>query len=260
MNLSKSIKFVENNSTSPFDHVRLEFILNRSLPKNDELNEIITTQRSDGSWSPFWAQGRSSLDATCYRLALLEQVGIKNHIVIEHAINYLLSQMNELGYFEEDSSLSDVCPPWARPGDIKARLYLTTNCAFWINYFTADLDKRIVSYLRGHISEGRVDSFLHTQWILGGLFYSLELFEDSREVFHSLNEIIDEMSADNLAWLINTLIASGVDRDEKIIKCSINRLINQINENGSWSSDDGSWKDIHTTLEAIRAITYVSSS
>jgi DNA phosphorothioation-dependent restriction protein DptG len=105
-----------------------------------------------------------------------------------------------------------------------------------------------------------VDSFLHTQWILGGLFYSLGLFEESREVFCSLNEIIDEMSADNLAWLVNTLIASGVDKDEKIIKHSIDRLINQINDNGSWSSDDGTWKDIHTTLEAIRAITYVSSA
>jgi hypothetical protein len=108
MDLSKSIKFVESNSTSPFDLVRLKYILYRALPKNDELNEIITTQRSDGSWSPFWAHGRSSLDATCYRLALLEQVGIKNHLAIEHAIKFLLSQMNEHGYFEEDSSLSEV--------------------------------------------------------------------------------------------------------------------------------------------------------
>lgn len=260
MNLSKSIDYVKTNSENPFDHARLEFILSSTLPRNEELREIIVTQRTDGSWSPFWAPDRSSLNATCYRLALLEQVGIKKHSSINRSMEYLSKQMNDHGYFEEDNSLVDLCPPWAKPGDIKARLYITANCAFWINYYTAGLDKRVVSYLLEHSRDGRVNSFLHTTWLIGGLLFSLGLIKEARVVLLSLTEHIDEMSPDNLSWLINTLIVSGVDKSELIIESSVARLASLINDDGSWSSDDGTWKDIHTTIEAIRALKFASNS
>lgn len=259
MNLSKSIDYVRANSKKSFDHARLEFILYGTLPENEELNEIIDTQRTDGSWSPFWAPDKSSIDATCYRLALLEQVGVRNHFIIDRSMEYLSKQINGFGYFEEDNSLVDICPPWAKPGDLKARLYITANCAFWINYYTTSLDKGVVSYLLEHSMDGRVNSFLHTKWLIGGLLLSLGFDKESKIVLQTLYEQIDEMSSDNLSWLINTLIVSGIDSNEDIIKSSATRLASLINDDGSWSSDDGTWKDVHTTLEALRVLNFVSN-
>jgi hypothetical protein len=51
-----------------------------------------------------------------------------------------------------------------------------------------------------------------------------------------------------------------VNSEEDIIKKSITRLIELKKNDGSWSSDDGSWKDIHTTIESIRALSYVDIS
>ncbi|BFH60460.1 MULTISPECIES: prenyltransferase/squalene oxidase repeat-containing protein [Paenibacillus] len=261
MSLSKSIEYVKQNSTDPFDIVRLKNILDRKIPDDEELVGLIKSQRQDGSWSPFWAKDSSSLDATCYRLAMLEQAGIKTHPVIERAIEFITKQMNEMGYFEENNIPIDMCPPWVMPGDIKARLYLTANCGFWINHYSSNIDNRIITYLREHIDiNGNINSYLHTNWLIGGLFYSLGLFKEAEAIFQCLCEQFPKLSSDNLAWLINTLIVSGVNNEEEIIKKSITRLIELRNNDGSWSSDDGSLKDIHTTIESIRALSCVGIS
>ena len=258
MSLDKSIEYVKRNSTDPFDTVRMQYILNGKIPNDEELKELITTQRQDGRWSPFWAQDNSSLDATCYRLATLEQAGINQHPVIDRAIDFITKHMNEKGYFEEDNIPLDSCPPWVMPGDIKARLYLTANCGFWIYYYTSNIDDRIIAYLREHIDhEGNMNSFLHTNWLTGGLFYSLGLNKEAETIFQYLVEQCSTLSSDNLAWLINTLIVSEVSCEEEVIVKSIARLIDLKKSDGSWSSDDGPWKDIHTTIESIRALRYV---
>jgi len=258
LDFDKSIEFVTLNSTDPFDIVRLEYILSQKVPGNEELENIILSQRRDGSWSPFWAEGSSSLDATCYRLALLEQAGIRKHRVIDQAIDFITSRMHEDGSFEEELALKDLCPPWAVPGEVGPTIYITANCAFWINYYTSSVDPRTVMFLESQIKDNAtIPSFLHTYWLIGGLFHSIGMDEAAKPIFQRLVERCSEMSADNLTWLINTLIASRVDREAEVIRVSASYLARLQQHDGSWRSDDGAWKDVHTTLEAIRALRYI---
>jgi hypothetical protein len=259
MELEKAIQYVRSYSSDPIESIRLDYLLNKQVPSNEQIKELITSQREDGSWSPFWAPGQSSLDATCYRLAILEQVGIKNHYVISKAIDFLSNCMNESGVFEEDKKLANVCPPWVQPGDIKSQLYLTSNCGFWINYYSLKgVSSKPIKYLSSQLgNEGEINSFLHTYWLVGGLFYSIGMQTEAYLIFNNLIRRLSEMSADNLAWLLNTLIASGVPKDEVIIKQAIRKLLTLQHDDGGWTSDDGSWRNVHTTLEAKRAINLV---
>lgn len=258
MHLDKALEFVKTNSSDPFDLVRLDHTLHNKLPKDDQLFDITSTQRSDGGWAPFWAEGVSSVDATCYRLALLEQAGVKQHRVIDNALKFLHRHLHEGSYYEEDHSLRDVCPPWAKPEDKKARLYLTSNCAFWTNYYTSTVDENIINYLIEHIDcTGKIESYLHTKWLIAGLFIQKNLGEKAKIVLASLETEITNMSADNLAWMINTLLISGLSKEEPLVNHAVIRLSELQLADGSWISDDGEWKSVHTTLESIRAIHFI---
>ncbi len=115
---------------------RLNIVLSRSHEAIAEaIDELVREQRSDGGWEPLWAAGSSSVDATCYRLAHCEQLGLTDHELIRRAISFLMTRQQSDGSFEEWTELAAVAPPWAMPGDIAARIYLTAHTGFWIRYY-----------------------------------------------------------------------------------------------------------------------------
>ncbi|MHB1630375.1 MAG: prenyltransferase/squalene oxidase repeat-containing protein [Bacilli bacterium] len=205
--IQSAIQFVRNHGNK-VEQARLNVLLQADNLVQEAVQELKGTQREDGSWSPFWASDASSLDATCYRLAQSEQLGIKEADFIDHAISFIIGRQNHDGSFEEAAELASVAPPWAMPGDGPAKIYLTANAGYWIRRYNSSasclsqIEALLISQLN---DQGYLPTFLHANWLAAGLLHSLGDHTHAESIMNYLLAKLPELEASNLAWLINAL-------------------------------------------------------
>jgi hypothetical protein len=207
---------------------------------------------------PLWARDYSSLDATCFRLAQAEQMGLSgSERAVKRAVHFLAQRQKPDGSWEEDKKVADLAPPWAKPGDLAARLYLTSNCALWLALL-GDTDRRVskaADYLVMHQDlSGHLPGFLHTHWLAGGLWYRLKRQEPAELAFEYLGMRMNDLAVSNLSWLITTLSVAGVPPDHSLVNTAASLLEQSQQEDGRWLSEDGPTQEVHATLEALRAL------
>jgi squalene cyclase len=239
------------------EQARLRHLLDREHPAPAIMQQVLAGQREDGGWCPFWASDYSSLDATCFRLAQAEQLGMTaNEAAVRHALTFLARRQHEDGSWEEEERMAEDTPPWATPGVLAAHLYLTANCGFWLAALgdPSENAQRAASYLQRHLDEeGQLPSFLHAHWLAGGLWYRIH-WQEAIRVFSYLQRRLSDLAVSNLAWLLSTLLLAGVPSDHPLIEQAASRLEQQQEQDGRWPSEDGSARDVHTTLEAMRVL------
>jgi hypothetical protein len=256
MNLEKAKLFVIKNGNA-VEQARLKYILTNEHPSENVKADLFANQRPDGGWSPFWAENYSSLDATCFRLAQAEQLGItQSEIAIKNAVNFLAQRQSSYGSWEEDIQVADSAPPWAKPGDLSAKLYLTSNCGLWLALL-GNPDKRALKaaeFLQTYLDkDGWLPGFMHTLWLAGGMWHKLD-WQAYRQTFEYLKNRVSELTSSNLSWLITTLFAAGVPPKHPLVEEAAVILEQQQKHDGYWKSDDGTSQNVHSTLEAIRAL------
>src|SRR6266571_1829629 len=100
----------------PVDRARLSYLRSGLAPPADVLAKAEMGEAPGGGWPAFWAGDTASVDATCFRLAELDDLGALHREPARRAL----------------AALADTAPDWARPGDPEARLYLTANAGFWL--------------------------------------------------------------------------------------------------------------------------------
>jgi len=257
MNFVKAIQFIKHNGND-VEQARLNYILADEPPSDEVIANLFARQRSDGGWSPFWVDNYSSLDATCFRLAQAEQLGItQSEIAVMRAVNFLAQRQSSDGSWEEDEKVTDSAPPWAKPGDLSAKLYLTANCGLWLALFGNPDNKALkaAEYLRTHFDQdGHLPSFLHTHWLVGGLWHKLNWQESTKRIFEYLSKRINDLASSNLSWLITTMCAAGVPISHHLVDKAVSLLEQSQQDDGYWESEDGPSQNVHSTLEAIRAL------
>lgn len=257
MNYESAIAFVRKHGTG-VEQARLRYILHGEHIGQQVVNDLLTHQRADGGWAPFWASDYSSLDATCFRLAQAEQLGISDsETPVRRAIRFLVQRQRADGSWEEDESVAPVAPLWAQPGEKSARLYLTANCGFWVATFGVGdaTAMRAADYLQSHLApNGHLPSFLHAHWLAGGLWYRLNHRESAQRALNYLSTRLPDMSGNHLTWLLTTLLSAGIPADNTLIQTAASRLEEHQSADGHWASDDGPHQDVHVTLEALRAL------
>src|SRR5215469_11290399 len=113
------------------DRARLSWLRSGTAPQPDVVATAEAGQAPEGGWPGVWG-GLPSIDATCFRLAELDDLGALERPAARRAMTWLASRQRPDGTWEEDASLADSAPPWAQPGDPEARLYLTANAGFWL--------------------------------------------------------------------------------------------------------------------------------
>lgn len=255
---ARAIAFVRAQGSAS-ELSRLRILLEGTQPTAEEAAIILADQRADGGWAPFWAGDYSAVDATCFRLAQAEQGGIHpEHTAIQRAAQFLRERQRSDGSWEEDAAVADAAPPWARPGDLSARLYLTANSAYWLaRLLPSDAAAgRGAAVLRVHLDEhGSMPTFRHAHWLAAGMWYRLGEAAIAERVLAALLHQVDETTpASSLSWLITCLRAVDVPADHPTVAKALSLLERCQRADGAWTSEDGPSADAPTTLEALRAL------
>jgi hypothetical protein len=249
-------------------------------PSSSEVKQqLLDGQRPDGGWAPCWANDYSSLDATCYRLAQAEMAHLSPP---QMALEFLRSRQRSDGSWEEGESVRELTPPWAKPGDLAARLYLTANCSWWLinarSYGFLEYEAeatRASAYLERYQTEdGFLPSFIQTLWLAAALWIQLSwkgspmpvnLHESLPEMPESAKRTLDYLTiqlddatpAGALGWMLTTLASPfGVPRDHLVMVKATGLLSEHQRPDGGWTSEDGPERDVWVTLQALRAIYY----
>jgi hypothetical protein len=264
------------------DRARLAWLRSGITPPPEVLDKVELGATLDGGWPAFWGGDVGSIDATCFRLGELDDLGSLDRPAARRALVWLASRQGPDGMWEEDKSLAGVAPPWAQPGDEEAKLYLTTNAAYWLivggpgeegRKEPADDDAlppldlgrdssehaaRIVRAAEAFRASLRPDgswpSFLITGWLGCAVLYHLGWFYESAQIQVALAERVPQMSPADTASLFAALRRVGMSDDDWLLGAARRRLAETQRSDGGWESDDGDQFNVHTTLTAIRAL------
>lgn len=240
------------------DRARLSYLRTGTPPADSVLIDAEIGQARNGGWPATWNGAVASIDATCFRLAELDDLGGLDRPAARAALDWLASRQRPDGTWEEDEALAGEAPPWARPGDPEAILYLTTNTAFWLTasgqpaYAEAvDAAARMIA---GNVGpDGSWPSFLVSGWLGAAVLYHQGAFYESARLQIMLGERLPRMSPADVAWMAAALRRAGLSTDDHLLVSARRRLAETQRTDGGWPSDDGDAFDVHTTLMAIRA-------
>jgi hypothetical protein len=252
------------------DRARLSWLRSGITPPPEVLAKVELGQTPGGGWPAFWADDVPSIDATCFRLGELDDLGALDRPPARQALAWLIARQRPDGTWEEDESLAGTAPIYARPGDPEARLYLTANAGFWLAvggppvpppaaeanaHAHAEVVARATQAFRAALrDDGTWPSYLVAGWLGGALLYHAGWFYEAAQIQVILAERVPDMSPADVAWLAAALRRVGMSNDDWLLTAARKRLTETQRSDGGWPSDDGEAFDVHTTLTAIRAL------
>jgi hypothetical protein len=206
-------------------------------------------QREDGGFAPFWAPGASSLDATCYRLQQLAGLGDAIEHIADRARRFLVDRQRADGFFTEDEALAGQAPPWARPGDLGATLYLSANCAGQLVGHANGAVAAAARAIAAHVAaDGRLSTFVHGHWLAVSVLAAAGMDDLAARVLQTIEGQVDQLGPTALAWLATTVPDSSAAGRARA------RLAALQQPDGRWASEDGPQSDAGTTLAVLRTV------
>jgi hypothetical protein len=242
------------------DRARLAYIRTGTFPAQEIYANIESRQAASGGWPAQYDDKVASVDATCFRLAELDDLAGLGRPSARRALEWLAKRQRLDGCWEEDPALHASAPAWAKPGDPEARFYLTANAAYWLAVGWAedvsydDQLTRAAQAIRDSLEEnGTWPGFLVSGWLAAAVLHKTEWFYESARMFVVLAERVPTMSAADIAWMAAALRRAGVGTEDALLVAARNRLTATQRSDGAWPSDDGAAFDVHTTLTALRA-------
>ncbi|MFG3697098.1 prenyltransferase/squalene oxidase repeat-containing protein [Micromonospora sp. NPDC047620] len=253
------------------DRARLSRLRTGAPVPVELLDEAEAGQAPGGGWPAVLGGEVASVDATCFRLAELDDLGALGRPAARHALDWLAARQLPDGGWEEDPRLAGLAPEWARPGDPEARLYLTANAGYWLTVAGLDaraagpLDHRVGGAYAGVVQaaahalatalapDGSWPSFLPAGWLSAAVLHRQQMYDESARIQAVLAERVPKMSPADVAWLAATLRRVEGNEEQWLFVAARRRLAETQRSDGGWDSDDGHQFDVHTTLTAIRA-------
>jgi len=251
------------------DRARLSHLRTGAPPAEEILDQLERGQTPAGGWPVKPHDPVASVDATCFRLAELDDLSALGRPVAQRALRWLVSCQRPDGCWEEDASLAGSAPPWAAPGDRDARFYLTASAAFWLAIAAGDAQvadpgvpspyepslQRAAAALRAQVDEsGAWPGFLSSGWLAAGALHRNGDFYEAARMFVTLRDRVPTMSAGDAAALIVAAIRAGLGPDDALVVAAQQRLAATQRHDGAWTSGDDESFNVETTLTALRAL------
>ena len=250
----------------PVERARLSYLRTGAEPPPGVLDRIESGQTPAGGWPASGESSVPSVDATCFRLSELDDLGGLRGTQVDRALAWLAEVQRDDGTWQEDESLAPEAPPWAMPGDPEATLYLTAVAGFWMTVAEVETHphheeparyaKVLAAAARYVVAQLRPDgswpSFLATGWHAAGLLHEQEFFYESARVQLVLGDRIGDMSPADVANMAAALRRVNLG-DDWLLQSARKRLGETQRTDGGWDSDEGPVFDVNITLTAIRA-------
>src|SRR3954454_7432581 len=115
----------------PVERARLSYLRTGQRPDPAIIDRIVSGQTESGGWPASTDGDVPSVDATCFRLNELDDLGGLHGEAVDRALGWLASVQRPDGTWQENESLAAEAPAWAMPGDPEGTLCLTALAAFW---------------------------------------------------------------------------------------------------------------------------------
>ncbi|MGI5180643.1 prenyltransferase/squalene oxidase repeat-containing protein [Dactylosporangium sp. CA-152071] len=245
------------------DRARLAWLRTGQSPPADVLEQAEIGQSPDGGWPALWGADVASVDATCFRLGELDDLGAIDRPAARRALGWLGRSQRPDGMWEEDAALAGIAPPWAQPGDDEAKLYLTTNAAYWLvvggpnngdDQHATRVARAAEAFRASLRPDGSWPSFLVAGWLGCAVLFHLGWFYESAQIQVALADRVPEMTPADTASLYAALRRVRMSPEDWLLSAARKRLSETQRSDGGWESDDGAQFNVHTTLTAIRAL------
>lgn len=245
--------FVRSHGT-PVEIERMQHVMTGEPAHFSIVGQAAADQNADGGWTAPWSGGVSSLDATCFRLSAIDQLGARQGTAaVDRGLDFIESRITPDGWLEEARGLE--VPAWLAPGVEKCRAYLTSNCAFWLTSLGRhDVGERMASWIRAHV----YDPFDQTRWLAAGLFWQLGDNERAAHLLDDLLVIAGSLPVTSVAWMGWTLLRSGIPPQHPVLISAAERLGRTQSEDGGWSEDET--PNAHSTIEGAAVLWAVRDS
>jgi hypothetical protein len=248
------------------ERARLAFLRKGQTPPPHIIERIAAGQTATGGWPASGDGTIASVDATCFRLNELDDLGGLHGKAVDRALTWLAAAQRSDGTWQEDESLAAEAPPWAMPGDPEATLYLTSVAGFWLSVAEVEAHPhhegpaRFASTLAGAaafvVSQLRPDgtwpSFLAAGWHAAGLLHEMQYFYESARVQLVLGDRLADMAPADVASMAATLRRVNLG-DDWLLQSARKRLGESQRTDGGWDSAEGPIFDVNTTLTVLRA-------
>ena len=250
----------------PVERARLSFLRTGAPPPPHIIERIAAGQTAEGGWPASTEGTIASVDATCFRLGELDDLGGLTGPAVDRALDWLTSVQRRDGTWQEHESLAAEAPPWAMPGDPEATLYLTSLAGFWLTVAEVEAHPHFeaparyahtlsaaAEYVIGQIRpDGTWPSFLAVGWHAAGLLHQEQKFYESARIQLVLGDRLPDMSPADVASMAAALRRLNLG-DDWLLQSARKRLGATQRSDGGWDSDEGPIFDVNTTLTALRA-------
>jgi hypothetical protein len=251
----------------PVERARLSFLRTGVPPSPHVIARITEGQMPSGGW-PASGDGQvASVDATCFRLGELDDLGGLHGPAVDRALSWLAGVQRDDGTWQEDESLAAEAPPWAMPGDPEATLYLTSVAGFWLTVAEVETHPHhelppahgsvmaaaaqyVVSQMR---PDGSWPSFLAVGWHAAALLHEQQFFYESARMQLVLGDRLGDMTPADVASMAAALRRVNLG-DDWLLRSARKRLADTQRTDGGWDSNEGPLFDVNATLTAIRAV------
>jgi hypothetical protein len=250
----------------PVERARLSYLRTGQRPPAHIVERIAAGQTPEGGW-PASGDGRiPSVDATCFRLNELDDLGGLHGGPVDKALSWLAAVQRPDGTWQEDESLATEAPAWAMPGDPEATLYLTAAAGFWMTVAEVTAHPHLdvpatyastlhaaAAHLAGQLRpDGTWPSFLAAGWHAAGLLHGRQYYYESARVQLVLGDRLPDMSPADVASMAAALRRLNLG-DDWLLQSARRRLRDTQRTDGGWDSEEGPTFDVNTTLTALRA-------
>jgi hypothetical protein len=262
MDITRSIYLIEEHGSN-LEKASLRYILYGEKPGPAILKYFTTLQNPDGGFPCNMTQGNpSAIHKTQYVLSQMDDLGMLQTTVADNAFHYLLAaQISDGGWDEQPSIMPCAPPPWAIPGDLWARLYLSALSAFWLavrgETSQPAFHKALEFLLKYQDATGKFYGFLHTTWIAVAVFLMADSQYDeiAEKGLQALSaRPVSEWVDSQIAWALDCLSLAGLPKDHPFVEQSLETLFNRQQTNGRWLSEDGEAHEIGVTLEILKVL------
>jgi hypothetical protein len=262
IDMNAAVTFVERHGTD-LECARLRQVLYGTKPDPRVVRPFTQRQSEDGGF-PFGmvAGNPSTVSHTLNGLHWLDELGMLASDPADRALRFLLARQKPDGGWDEDPAIAEFGPPpWAEPGVLRARLYLTALAAFWLGVMD-DAPRlafqRALDFLAAHQREdGKFTGFMHTTWIATSVFAMTGVHYQEvvdRGIAALSAEPLTAWVDSQICWALECFAKAGLPKAHPFVADCLTELADRQVPKGGWVSEDGAARSAAATIGVLKIL------